>query len=111
MAEMYLVWTFVAGIAVGVAATWFIIGRLPRSSDDIAPPELVAEAEWISEVIEAGGGAAPADLVEEVLELHLHYLAGPPMDLPVAGDEAPGDEAPRSRPPASARDHPPTPGR
>ena len=81
MAEPYLAWALIVGIAVGGAGVWFLVGRLPRRSDDIAPEELTAEAGWISRAIEARGGIAPPELVEEVLELHLDYVAGEPAEV------------------------------
>lgn len=81
MVEQYLVWVLLVGIAIGAAATWFLIGRLPRQSDDLSAPELVAEADWISHSIERRGGVASPSLVEEVLDLHLEYLRGEPLPL------------------------------
>lgn len=78
MAEPYLAWALLVGIAVGGAAVWFLVGRLPRRADDIAPEEMSAEAAWISRTIASRGGVAPDDLVEEVLELHVEYMAGEP---------------------------------
>lgn len=89
MAEPYLVWALIVGIAVGGAVVWFLLGRLPRRSDDVAPEELTAEADWISRTIEVRGGVAPVELVEEVLELHLRYAAGEPVDVDPAGVEPP----------------------
>ena len=81
MAEPYVVWALVVGIALGGAGVWYVTGRLPRRSDDVAPEELPVEAAWISRTIESRGGVAPPELVEEVLELHLHYVAGEPVDV------------------------------
>jgi hypothetical protein len=78
VAEPYLVWALLVGIAVGGATIWVLVGRLPRRSDDIAPEEVPVEARWISRTIERRGGVAPPELVEEVLELHLEYAAGEP---------------------------------
>lgn len=96
MAEPYLVWALAVGIAMGGAAVWFLLGRLPRRSDDVAPEELPEEAAWISRTIETRGGVAPAALVEEVLQLHLDYVAGEvappsasaPTDVSAEPDEA-----------------------
>lgn len=81
MVEQYLIWVLLLGIALGAAGTWFVIGRLPRRTDDVSAPELVAESEWISQTIDQRGGAAPVPLVEEVLELHVEYIGGEPFDL------------------------------
>lgn len=74
MTEQYIGWALVVGLAIGGALVWFAIGRLPRSGEEIPPEERVAEAAWISEIINERGGLAPPDLVEEVLELHAEYL-------------------------------------
>jgi hypothetical protein len=90
VAEPYLAWALVVGIAVGGAVVWFMVGRLPRRSDDIAPEELVAEAAWISRTIQSRGGIAPPELVEEVLQLHLEYVAGPPAQVEPERQADPG---------------------
>ena len=74
MTEQYIGWALVVGLAVGGALVWFAIGRLPRSGEEIPPEERTAEAAWISRTITGRGGMAPADLVEEILELHTDYL-------------------------------------
>jgi hypothetical protein len=96
--EAYLVWVLLVGIAIGGALTWFLVGRLPRRSDDVSPHELPAEAEWISRTIGRRGGVAPAALVEEVLELHLDYVAGEPLPVdPPLDSETPASEAGQRR--------------
>ena len=67
-------WALFVGLAIGGALVWFAIGRLPRSGEEIPPDERAAEASWISETINERGGAAPVELVDEVLELHAEYL-------------------------------------
>jgi hypothetical protein len=79
--EQYLVWALIVGVAVGAVAMWFALGRLPRQTDDVSLPEIAAEAEWISSTIEQRGGVAPASLVEEVLELHVEYVSGEPLEV------------------------------
>ena len=74
MTEQYIGWALVLGLAIGGALVWFAIGRLPRSGEETTPAERAAEAGWISSQINTRGGVAPADLVEEVLELHAEYL-------------------------------------
>lgn len=100
MTEQYIVWALVVGICVGAALYWFAFGRMPRRTDDLTPAERVAEAGWISRTIESRGGVAPADLVDEVLELHATYLAGPSLEVrepaTTPADAAPA--APTSRP-------------
>jgi hypothetical protein len=81
VSEQYIVWALIVGVVVGAALYWFALGRLPRVTDDITPKERVAEAGWISRTIEHRGGLAPVDLVEEVLDLHSAYLAGPALEL------------------------------
>lgn len=74
MTEQFIGWALMLGLVVGGALVWFAVGRLPRSGEEIPPQERAAEAEWIGRVIAERGGLAPADLVEEVLELHAEYL-------------------------------------
>lgn len=81
MTEQYIFWALVVGIVMGAAIYWFAFGRLARRTDDLTPGERKAEAAWIGRTIEARGGVAPADLVDEVLELHAAYLAGPALDV------------------------------
>jgi hypothetical protein len=112
--EQYLIWALLVGMAIGAAAMWFALGRLPRRTDDVSLPEIAAEAEWISATIEARGGVAPASLIEEVLELHVEYISGEPLELeplevePYVGvattpvDEPPAEEA--RRPAGEPRD-------
>jgi hypothetical protein len=69
-------WLVVLGIAVGIGLVWLFTIRLPVSESDIDEGELVDEAGWISDTIESQGGVAPSVLVQEVLELHRHYLSG-----------------------------------
>ena len=82
MTEQYIGWALVVGLAIGGALVWFAIGRLPRTGEDITADERMAEAAWISRTIEDRGGAAPQDLVDEVLELHGEYLTRPPETSP-----------------------------
>ena len=74
MTEQYIGWALVVGLAIGGALVWFVIGRLPRSGEEVPEAERRHEAEWISSTIGKRGGMAPADLVEEVLDLHVAYL-------------------------------------
>ncbi|CAN5545099.1 hypothetical protein BH23CHL6_BH23CHL6_06080 [soil metagenome] len=89
MTESYIGWALVVGIALGAAVVWFLLGRLPRRSDDVGPEERAEEARWISGVVESRGGIAPVALVDEVLELHVSYLDGPPLDVRPAPHPAP----------------------
>ncbi|MBA3307768.1 MAG: hypothetical protein H0T04_03670 [Chloroflexi bacterium] len=99
-------WLVVLGIAIGVGLSWLVLGRLPRAEADIDEDERALEAAWISGAVGDYGGVAPPALVEEILELHEHYLQGPALDLEAhrdrdsdeAFDEAdPADGAVRSR--------------
>ena len=74
MTEQYIGWALVVGLAIGGALVWFAVGRLPRSSEEVPEDERRHEAEWISRTIGIRGGMAPADLVEEILDLHVDYL-------------------------------------
>lgn len=74
MTEQYIGWALVLGLVIGGALVWFAVGRLPRSGEEIPEGERKHEAEWISSTIVKRGGMAPADLVEEILDLHVAYL-------------------------------------
>ncbi|CAN5757135.1 hypothetical protein BH23CHL7_BH23CHL7_09930 [soil metagenome] len=109
MVEQYLIWALLVGMAIGAAAMWFALGRLPRRADDVSLPEIAAEAEWISASIEGRGGVAPAPLVEEVLELHVEYVSGEPLEVEpyvvvatTRGEEPPAEAA--RRPTGEPRD-------
>jgi len=93
MTEQYIVWALVVGIAIGAALYWFAAGQLPRRTDDMTPRERGAEAGWISRTIENRGGVAPIDLVDEVLDLHGTYLAGPAIEVAEPAT-SPADVAP-----------------
>ncbi len=98
-------WLVILGIAVGMAVVWMVMARLPRTEDDVSDDEVGVEAGWISRTINAYGGVAPQPLVEEVLELHRQYIAGPvqepPQDLLLPDEPAlvPGVRADRVAPP------------
>lgn len=79
MNNEYAWWLLIVGLAVGAAVTWFLIGGPARDEADV-DDESAAEAAWISATIEGAGGVAPADLVEQVLELHRAYLRRTPPD-------------------------------
>jgi hypothetical protein len=81
MTEPYILWALVVGFAIGVALTWFALGRLARKSDDVGPEERLLEASWISSTITGRGQHASEEVVEEVLRLHEAYLAGPAPHL------------------------------
>jgi hypothetical protein len=107
--EQYLIWALLVGMAIGAAVMWFAIARLPRRTDDVSLPEIAAEADWISGTIEARGGIAPASLVEEVLELHVEYVSGEPLEVEpyLVAATTPRDEPPAaavSRPAGEPRD-------
>ncbi len=82
MTEQLIGWALVLGLIVGGTLVWFAVGRLPRSGEEIPPDERAAEAAWISDVISERGGAAPPDLVHEVLQLHVEYLDRTAEDRP-----------------------------
>lgn len=88
MTEPYLLWALLVGLAVGVALTWFALGRLPRRTDDVGPEERILEASWISSVLAGRGRPAPEPLVEEVLELHEQYVSGPAPSMTPAERES-----------------------
>jgi hypothetical protein len=88
-------WLFFVGLALGIAGYWLVSGRVQRADDDVAADERANEATWISRTVASWGGEAPADLVEQVLDLHRRYLGGAaPLLTP---DEQPApDDAPAS---------------
>ncbi|MFI5261786.1 MAG: hypothetical protein ACHQZR_04470 [Candidatus Limnocylindrales bacterium] len=94
-------WLFFVGLALGIAGYWLVTGRVQRADDDIAADERANEAAWISRTIASWGGEAPADLIEQVLDLHRRYLLGaaplltPDEPLPTApdADDASGGHA------------------
>jgi hypothetical protein len=90
MNDQFAWWLLILGIAIGVGLVWLVTGRLPREDADVDDDERALEAAWISRTIAASGGEAPEPLVEEILELHRRYLAGPAFDPlhPRFGDEA-----------------------
>lgn len=102
MNEGFAWWLLIAGIGIGVALSWLIMGRLRRAEDDVAERERTEEAAWISRSIATYGGVAPPALVEEVLELHRHYLEGPGLEPSDDPDPYPDGEE------AAAVDVPPT---
>lgn len=81
MTEQYIGWALIVGGVLGGALVWFILGRLPRRTEDVGTAERREEAMWIADVIESRGGVAPPALVDEVLELHARYLEGPPLEV------------------------------
>ncbi len=89
MNDEFAWWFLVVGIAVGAAIVWLLRGSIAREDADLSARERVAEAAWISRTIESSGGIAPADLVEQVLELHRTYLERASAE---AIDAARGDE-------------------
>ena len=80
MTEQYIGWALVLVLVVGGALIWFAMGRIPRTTEEMSVEERASEAAWISETIGARGGKAPTDLVEEVLDLHVHYLEHAALD-------------------------------
>ncbi|MBA2488213.1 MAG: hypothetical protein H0V36_02675 [Chloroflexi bacterium] len=98
MNDSFAWWLVIAGVAIGVGLAWLILGRLPRTDDDLSTTEREAEAAWISSSIALYGGDAPEPLVEEILELHRHYLETPPARATAEGyerlDPADIDDAP-----------------
>lgn len=92
-------WLFFVGLALGIAGYWLVTGRVQRADDDVAADERANEASWISRTIAGWGGEAPADLIEQVLDLHRRYLAGaapllaPDEPAPAASDPDDGSGA------------------
>lgn len=86
MNNEYAWWLLIVGLAVGAVVTWLLIGGPPRGEEDVDDAERTAEAGWISATIEQAGGVAPAELVEQVLDLHRAYLRRTPPDSALDGD-------------------------
>ncbi len=99
-------WLFFVGLGLGIAGYALVRATIRRTDEDEAADERANEAEWITRTIESWGGEAPADLVAQVLELHVRYLAGDgflaPEGLPPAPVDAAGAAAlaSESAPPA-----------
>lgn len=99
MNDGYQWWLLILGMGVGAGILWLLIGRLPRGEEDVGSEERAAEAAWISRSIVAAGGAAPEELVDQILELHRAYLdIGEPE---VSTDPAAIDTSLVRRPPQS----------
>jgi hypothetical protein len=113
MIEGWVLWLLLVGLAIGAAATWVLMVRLPREEDDIGLAERHSEATWIATTIERHGGVAPPSFVEEVLDLHQAYLSAPrvstaPMPPPPLPPLAPPPQArPTQPPPGQALQPPP----
>lgn len=90
-------WLILVGLAIGVAASWLLIVRLPRDDADVSAAERQEEATWISDAIERHGGVAPLALVDEVLELHAAYLRTPGL-LDRVDERSPVDAQPAAIP-------------
>jgi hypothetical protein len=81
MTEPYVFWGVIVGLVVGGVLVGMALLRLPRRDDDVSEVERAAEAAWISSVVARRGRRVPEEMVEEILELHAGYLAGPPLDV------------------------------
>lgn len=91
MNDEYQYWLLILGLAIGAGLTWLALGRIPRREEDVSAEERIAEAAWISRTIAHSGGVAPAEVVEEVLDLHHRYLLAPPVDLRWEEEEFEGE--------------------
>jgi hypothetical protein len=115
MNDSYTWWLFFVGLAVGIAGTWLVLGRVRRNEDDIAGDERSLEANWIGDTIRHWGGEVPVELVDQILELHRRYtlneapllaplepIGGAPAAAGSGGDTPPveGDGARRETPEA-----------
>jgi hypothetical protein len=95
-------WLFFVGLALGIAGYWLVSGRVQRADDDLAADERANEASWISHTVASWGGEAPADLVEQVLDLHRRYLGGAAPLLAPDAQPAPEAEPAPGGPPVVA---------
>lgn len=102
MGEAWGWWLFFVGLALGIAGYWLVTGRVQRADDDLAADERANEATWISRTVASWGGEAPADLVEQVLDLHRRYLGGAAPLLTPDEQPAPDDEPAAGGPAVSA---------
>lgn len=95
MNDSFQWWLIILGIGVGIGLAWLVMGRLGRGEGDVPDAERSAEAAWISQSIASYGGLAPQVLVEEILDLHRQYLAGPALEPEAepSQDEEPWDAA------------------
>ena len=106
MSGEYGWWLFVVGLALGAGLVWILRVSFRRQDDDQIDVERQAEAGWIAETIEGAGGIAPVELVEQILDLHREYLAGPPLPEASYVPELDEPEPPAPEPPSpgSTRD-------
>ncbi|MGH2407953.1 MAG: hypothetical protein ACRDF7_07755 [Candidatus Limnocylindrales bacterium] len=99
MSDPFVFWLFLALLGVSAAVIWLLTGHVMRQEDDLAADERTAEAGWISTTIDEAGGDVPQAVVEQVLELHRHYLGGAASIADEAG-ALPETSAPESAPEA-----------
>jgi hypothetical protein len=76
MSDPFAFWVFLALLGGTATAIWLLTGHVMRQEDDLAADERAAEVAWVSATIEDAGGDVPEAVVEQVLELHRHYLRG-----------------------------------
>jgi len=89
-------WLLIVGLVIGAGLVWLILADGSRRDADVAAGERAGEARWIAEELRRVGRNVPDQDVEDVLDLHAAYLAGPPPDEPaVASTPAPVPDAPR----------------
>jgi len=74
MTEQYIGWALVIGLVVG-GRSLVAVGRIPRVPTRCLRTSWPRRRRWISATVDLRGGMAPADLVQEVLELHVEYVA------------------------------------
>ena len=105
MSDPFAFWVFLALLGGTAAVIWLLTGRVMRQEDDLASDERAAEAGWISATIDEAGGDVPEAVVEQVLELHRHYLGGaasvveealPAAEAASAGDRPAREPAPET---------------
>jgi hypothetical protein len=88
-------WWLLAVVAAAAGGIfWLLRGTIPRREVDVETPELAAEARWISRRLQEMGTSAPADTVEQILELHRSYLDEPPSGAPLETELMPLPEEP-----------------
>jgi hypothetical protein len=103
----YQWWLLAVLAAATIGVIWLLRGTLPRREVDVEQPEVAAEARWISRRLQALGTSAPADTIEQILELHQSYLDEPPPSAPLETVLMPlPEEDPAYAPPAVAEQTP-----
>ena len=107
-------WLLIVGLVVGAGLVWLILADSSRREADVTTAERASEARWIAERLRRAGRRVSDEDVADVLDLHAMYLAIPPPDEPLEGDEPADAEETEGRftstptSPSSGRQTPPS---